>query len=233
MMLISAIQKFQRVMDGALSPNTLHWYSVKLAPLGKALGEKKVKMITTDDLREWRAVLSGRALSPWTLHGHIRGTRRLFKWLYLEGEIDRNPAESLELPVLPMEARKGIAYDDMRRMLDSARAHHPRDYALLSFLADTAARIGGASGLRLSDVDLTAGRAIVREKGNRSRAVYFKPATSSALARWLSVRDDYSPKSDHVFVSFRDGGCLSGRGLYSVLKRTAERAGVSERWNPT
>lgn len=232
MIVQAAVEKFRRAMCGVLSPRTLYWYGVKLSPLLKAFGDREVKSLALDDFRELRAALAGRGLSPWTLHGHLRAMRRLFKWLCTEGVIESNPTQSLELPRLPMEARKGIAYNDMRLMLEAARAHHPRDHALMMFLADTAARIGGASGLRLSDIDLDAGRAIVREKGNRERAVYFKPSTSAALARWLDVRAGYSPQSDHVFISLRDGGRLSGRALYSVLKRTAERAGVSERWNP-
>lgn len=146
--------------------------------------------------------------------------------------LESNPAARLELPDLPNEPPKDISHADMVRMLETARASDIRDYALVCFLADTGCRVGGAAGLRLSDLKLDQGRALVREKGRggkrKARHVYLKERTVNVLQSWLSVRP--REKGDAVFVGAQ--GPLTESGIYQVLKRLASKAGVDGHHNP-
>lgn len=210
----------------------MRWYRVKLKPFADKFSKKKLSAITVDELRRWRSELARREISEWTLHGHIRAVRHLFVWLVAEGKLDHNPATRLELPRLTITPRQGIANGDMLKMIRAAKKNNPRDYALLCFLADTGCRVGGVVGLRWEDVDLKQGIAFVTEKGNKSRPVFMLPRTIRALKRWHRAGHKLKPKGNYVFMSFRTGNAILGRGIYSALKRIAQRAGVTERWNP-
>ena len=247
MKLREAISVYLQAIQGEVSSKTHIWYTYKLRNLGETLGEKDIESVTADDLRHWRASLMARkerwsghpyretrkgALSPHTINGYIRACRRLFRWLNTEDYISANPALKLKSIRTPDEEPKAAAEEDIRCMLQTARATSARDYALLCFLVDTGARAGGVVSLTLDRLDLERRRALVIEKSQkreRVRRVFFTEETRQALEEWLAVRPE--AESDHVFLGVH-GKPLSVSGLYHVLKRLAKKAGIKGRFNP-
>lgn len=251
MQLSCAITAYLTAHRGIVSPKTLRIYRQSLDQVLAHLGDRSTGQITLDDLRAFRAALFDRReryakntmrprecgpLSPWTIHGHIRVVRQLFRWLAEEQKIDHNPAARLELPELGNEPPKGITESDLKRMLDYAELRSARDYALVMFVADTAARLGGVTGLCLTDLQLRRGRAVVREKGRhgrcKARIVYLTPPTCSAMRAWLKERDQHpmSTESERIFIGNK--GALTADGIYLVFRRIAQRAGIKGRFNP-
>lgn len=220
MLLHELLSKFYLSLEGTVSPRTIRWYRERLTPL-KRLSDQPVTDVRPDDLYQIYAdlVQSGQ-YSVYTLHGFVRAWRRLFRWAHLEGFIDSNPASRLRFPQLPDEPPKGISDADIVKMLRACT--NIRDRAIILFLTDTGARLGGVAGLKIDDLDLERRRALVREKGRRARFVFFSEATSQALREWLASRHDNDPR---VFP-------LSPEGIYSMLRRCAQRAGIKGRWNP-
>ena len=98
-----------------------------------------------------------------------------------------------------------------------------RDRAVILFLMDTGCRVGGLCGLRLSDLDLDRGLAVVTEKGRRTRYVMFTPTTREALRAWLEVRPD---KGSGVFVGLgnKSNGALTPNGVATMLSRRSKKA---------
>ena len=227
MQLAEAVERFLRSLDGVKSAATVKWYHRRLSALAAFLGQQETADVTTDDLRRWRATYNGR-VSVWTLHGYVRAVRRLFRWLVDEGLLTDSPARRLELPRLPEEPRKGISDNDRDKIIEAARQTGPRDYALVLFLADTLCRVGGLVGLRVFDLDLDAGEALVHEKGDKSRTVFILDDTVDALRAWLKERGD--PGSHYVFTGKK--GRLSTWGIYQILERLAKSADVKRNWNP-
>ena len=238
MQLSTAMQEFDLSRVGR-SPATRAWYTRMLDPLIDFLDDAHISEITASDLRRWHVDLEGRdvrwgeqrpmengGLSPYTINAHLRACRIFFRWLLEEGYIDSNPTRRLDVPALPDAPPKAISNSDVEKMLEMAQADGARSYAIVCFLADTACRIGGLVGLMIHDLDLEHRRAVVHEKGNHSRTVYFCEVTADTLRTWLKVRPD---RGDHVFVGQR--GPLTGSGVYQILKRLAKMAGV-KRFNP-
>jgi len=221
-----ALSLFLTSLDGAKSPATIAWYRQRLAGLEAQLGRMGVDQVSVNDLRSWRAKLGQRNLSVWTVHGHTRAARRFFAWLVTEGKLKASPAKRLELPRLTYEPRKGIEFDDMLKIVEAARGS-PRDYALVLFLADTAARCGGVANLKVEDLELLRGRAMVHEKGSKARLVYLLPRTCQALRDYLCGR-----RNGPVFLARWSCKGLKPGGIYQVLERLARCCGVTERWNP-
>jgi site-specific recombinase XerD len=240
-----ALARFLLSLDGVKSVQTVTWYRRRLSSLVAFLGNAPVEAVSVDDLRRWRAGLAARTcryehhpfrheplkggLSPFTLHGYVRAARRWFAWLFDEGMLPANPAARLELPKLPRAGRKGLSQLEMQRMIEAARASGiARDYAVVMFLACSLCRVGGLVGLRLGDLDLERGRALVREKGEKERTVYLERHAVNALRAWLVLRPDVP--HDFVFVG-RRGLPMTGNGVYQMLKRLAKAAGV-KKFNP-
>jgi integrase/recombinase XerD len=167
------------------------------------------------------------------MHANLRAVKRLFHWCLAEGHITCDPTVRLRLTPLAKEPPKAVSDDDLVRLLDAAAGSGPRDLALVAFIADTACRCAGAAGARLSELDIDQRCAVVREKGQKQRAVFFGSETALALLQWLDVRPP--DPSDALFVNWRDGGFLSPTGVYQVFKRLARAAGLIDdgrRYNP-
>lgn len=229
MMLSEAVEAFLLSCDGCKAPATLTWYEQRLRSLLTFLGEDAcLESVTISDLRRFRSSLAGKG-SVWTLHGSCRAVRRFFRWLCDEGRLSHNPALRLELPRLPKGRARGIEHGDLRKMLSAAADLGARELALCWFFYSTGARRGGVVGLRLSDLHLEHRYALVCEKNAKTRMVPLIAEAVAALRAWLSVRPKVA--DEHVFIG-RRGLPLSGNGVYKVLRRVAEAAGVDGQWNP-
>lgn len=245
MKLIEAINIFLTSMVGLRSINTIIWYKNRLPDLAKYLGDKYISQITIQDLRQWRADLFNRSvryvnhpyqspklggLSIFTIHQFIRGAKKFFNWLEQEGLINNNPARTLELPSLPKQKPRGIE-PELFRSIANALVNRPRDLAIVYFLADTGCRVGGLCGLRIKHIDLPNRTAIVTEKGEISRSVFYLDNTADYLKSWLQIR----PVSNHdyLWVAYRNPhNPLLPSGVYEMLKKVSCNLGYETGFNP-
>jgi site-specific recombinase XerD len=225
--LSEAIREFEIDID---SRATRRVYLYTLNKLLVFLGDVEIETIDINALRRWREQVSEAGLSIHTFHRDIRQCRRFFNWLIDEHHLRDSPAARLKLPRLPRgEPPKAISEADLERIIDYARAHGtPRDYAVVRFLAESGGRVGGMVGLKTGDLDLPAGEALVREKGDKTRVVRFGPRTVVAFRAYLLVRR--RDRGDRVFLGKR--GPLTPSGVYRLLQRLAAHAGVEGRFNP-
>jgi integrase len=246
------IDDFYISMESVVSKSTITWYKSRIPSLLSYFGEDRdVSSITIGDLRRWRLSIANvkvkyanhptrkkieGSYSPSTIHQYVRACRRLFRWMKDEDIIQENPAKRLELPPVPIEIRRGIKMENEISIIAAAR-NNPRDYAITRFLADTAARVGGVSGLKLDDLELEKRRAFVHEKGrggnNKTRAVFYSEETAGALRAWLAVRP-HIENLDYVFLGKFHGHYdrLYEGGIYHMLERYAKKLGIPKGYNP-
>ena len=126
--------------------------------------------------------------------------------------------------------------EEVKRMIESTE--NPRDRALISLMAESGARAGEISTIRLKDISWNDRGIIltIRCKGSKSKFGRRIPlcACAADIKRWVN---DYHPfKNDPeapLFTSFVDRRKpktnLKVDGIATVLRRVAIRAGVEER----
>lgn len=238
------------IADGRTT-RTVGDYRQKLGVLLAFLGDRPVDQITASDLRRFVADLRTRG-TRWTGHpnrpettgglsaasvaGYIRCAKRLFSFLQEEEIITSNPAKRIKGSKPKRGEPKGISREDLRRLLQTTAGDAPneiRNHALVLFLADTGCRVGGLVGLRMADLDLDAGTAVVVEKGEKTRHVFFSDLTRAALSAWLAVRPE--TQSDHVWIKLGEKGpgeVMTTQAVREVLRRLKASAGVKGPCNP-
>lgn len=211
---------------------TVSSYDDRIKQFIKVLGgDTPISKIATNDIRQYLADRR-QTLAKATVDSDIRSLHRFFKWSAEEYDIP-NPMKNIRRPKPAQAKVKAINPADFIKMLEATTDDDMgiRDRALLSFLADTGARRGGAEGLQKSDVDLVRRRALVTEKGMKQREVRFSYYTSRLLNQWFLA---HPGGTEYVFVSLRDSNkveALTGSGIYQICKRIGRKAGV-ERYNP-
>ena len=228
-----------KTADG-LSDRTVTCYRRTLSYLLAFVGDKEVGAVTVTDLRAYLADLRtrqghGAVLSVFTIASYLTMTKAFFSWLAADGVIVENPARRIKKQKGKRDQPKAIDTEDLRKMLDAsegASVEKRRARAVLLFLADTGCRAGGLVGLKLTDLHLDQGHALVMEKGAKSRRVYLNPPTVAALRAWLLARPATALPYVFIGLRFHAESKLTPSGLFQVIRRVARLAGVTGRFNP-
>jgi integrase/recombinase XerD len=172
----------------------------------------------------------------------VVAVRGFHKFCVREGLTETDPAAAVKPPVPPQRLPKALSVDEVTRILSAAAGADAepavlttRDAALLEFLYGTGARISEAVGLDVDDIDVEAAAVLLRGKGGKERVVpvgtYARDALSAYLVRGrpdLVVRGRGTPA---LFLNAR-GGRLSRQSAWTVLRRAAQRAGISKEISP-
>jgi site-specific recombinase XerD len=215
--------------DG-LREKTLKWYRSLLGKLTVKLENPELTAITTSQIRSYLIDLRKAGLSEDTVHGHTRALHRFFRWCALEYDLP-NPMGHIKYPKQPKpKLPKAVSIGDVIKLFEVCddSPMGKRNKAILAFLLDTGCRAAGVCGLTLDALDLERQRAIVLEKGQELRTVFFNQATAGLLSAWLMVRN---PASRFVFHA-KSGGRLRTDSLGLLMQRLKARAGVTGRVNP-
>ncbi|HET6741683.1 MAG TPA: site-specific tyrosine recombinase XerD [Kribbella sp.] len=172
----------------------------------------------------------------------VVAVRGFHKFCVREGLTETDPAAAVKPPVPPQRLPKALSVDEVTRILSAAAGADAepavlatRDAALLEFLYGTGARISEAVGLDVDDIDVEAAAVLLRGKGGKERVVpvgtYARDALSAYLVRGrpdLVLRGRGTPA---LFLNAR-GGRLSRQSAWTVLRRAAQRAGISKEISP-
>jgi integrase len=211
---------------GAQIPTTARSYWYVLRSLQEFVGPARpLAAVRPEMLIEYVQTLHERPTlkSPASFNKHIKTIRTFFNWAVKAGLLDQSPANGLKRARLPQAIPREKAMSDAAyaQLVDYAR-WTPRYLALVLFLGDTGCRIGGATGLRWSEIDFAERRAVVTEKGLPARPVWFGEACARALLAWRSkhtMRD-----GDYVFQ--KHGRRLRNDSLGLLFERICQRAGI-------
>ncbi|MGB1285002.1 MAG: tyrosine-type recombinase/integrase [Aggregatilineales bacterium] len=217
------------VFLGDKKPATAAVYRDILRSLQKYLDDCDVCDVTRMHLKRYQSYLrarnwKGKPLSQATINKYAKTTRVFFNWLKDEGVISESPGGAMVLIrvnnyVSADKAASDHEFASLRQYFIQEGKH--RNLALLLFLNDTGCRVGGAARLPVSDVDFDNMRAIVTEKGDKTRAVTFGRECRKALRFWLDYRN-----ASGGYVFSRDGSAIKGSGLSRALRRASQRLGL-------
>ncbi len=173
----------------------------------------------------------------------VVAVRGFHRFAVRDGLTESDPAASVRPPTPAKRLPKALTLAEVESILDAAGvADTPlalRDRALLEVLYGTGARISEAVGLVVDDLDLVDGTVLLRGKGSKERLVpvgsFARTAVETYLVRARPVLAGNLPVSRQgspaLFLNSR-GGRLSRQSAWTVLTKTAERAGVTKDVSP-
>ena len=178
----------------------------------------------------------------------VVAVRGFHKFAVKDGLARLDPSVGVRPPSPAKRLPKALPLADVEAILDAAGAPGTvlslRDRALLELLYGTGARISEAVGLDVDDLDLGDGEAggsvLLRGKGSKERIVpvgrYAREAISAYLTRArpdlvAAGADGVSKGGPALFLNAR-GGRLSRQSAWTVIVKSAERAGVRAEVSP-
>ena len=168
----------------------------------------------------------------------VVAVRGFHKFCLREGITTVDPAAAVKPPAPPKRLPKALSVDEVTRVL--AQGKDPsvldlRDVALLEFLYGTGARISEAVGLDVDELDLESGAVRLFGKGSKERVVpvgsYARDAVTAYLVRGRPELVRRGRGTPALFLNAR-GSRLSRQSAWTVLRRAAERAGITKEISP-
>jgi integrase/recombinase XerD len=158
--------------------------------------------------------------------------RGFYKWLLLDKRIRHDPTVNIESPKAWKVLPKALAESETAEMLDTAtvaatgaagNAVALRDRAILELLYAGGLRVSELTGLRAEDLQLDAGRALVRGKGDKERVVPLGRAAVEALTEYLQRGRpllDKGHRGSGLFLS-QQGRTLTRGWIWELVKRSS------------
>jgi site-specific recombinase XerD len=203
------------------SPHTVAAYRRDLADFERFLTARRgepprAESVTEEDVRAYLRELTRRGLAARTV------ARRL---------------ATLKGPRLPKRLPPFLSEQELERLLDGPgweeEARPARDRAILELFYGTGIRLSELVGLRVRDLDLSAGLIQVRGKGNRERRVPVGEKALEALAAYRAeiVAAEASARGQESPLFPGRKGAISRRTVQRIvtrhLRRIARRARLS------
>lgn len=169
----------------------------------------------------------------------IQGIRALFKFLLMTDVIEQNPADHIITPYIDKKMPEILERSEIKQMMDVidvSTAYGFRNRLTIELLYSTGMRVSEFINLRLSDIHYNEEYLDIIGKGNKER---FIPIDGKVLQdlklyidRYRVHQKNMEEYTDFVFLSEKRGKKLTRQFIFTMLKKTAERAGIHKKVHP-
>lgn len=229
-------------LERSLSKNSIEAYANDLNKLEQYsiafLNNKTPLNFELNHLQAFVKWISEMGFSPTSQARIISGIKTFYKFLLLENEIQRSPAELLESP---KTTRKLPVYlsieeiDKLQSQIDRSTPEGERNMTLLETLYSCGLRVTELVTLKISDLHLPEDYIKVTGKGNKERLVPIGKSAKKLLTNYIHKIRVHLPvkknAGDYIFLN-RRGGPLSRVMVFYIIKDLAAKAGIRKKMSP-
>jgi integrase/recombinase XerD len=234
---LSAFLDYLRVERGS-AKLTIAAYSSDLAQFAGFL-EKRHQALTAarrEDVRDFIQELFSNSLDGRSVGRKLSAIRHLYRYLLLDGKIDKDPTLNIDSPkqwkVLPKslsrdEVEATLAATHPRNETARAQALALRDRAMLEMLYAGGVRVSEVADARLEDLKLDMGYVLVRGKGDKECMVPLGVPAQEALQQYLKNSREVlaKPRSLPLLFLGARGRRLSRERIWQLVARAAQTGG--------
>lgn len=204
----------------------------RLAAWARA-ADKQLTELTQSDISTWSMALLRSGLSARSVARKLSAASGFYKFLVRDGHCAQNPAAEVAAPGQGSYLPVALTLEQVERMLeapDTVTAKGVRDRALLELFYACGVRVSELVGLKIGDVDLSAGQLRCFGKGSKQRKV---PIGRSAV-NWVTThlrRNCATPaardRKQPLFVG-RGGRALTREWAWAIVKHYARQTGLAD-----
>lgn len=169
----------------------------------KESDESHVDLHTIDRLmiRLWLGVLNEDGLKRSTIARKVASVRSFFKYCFIRGGIEKNPAHLLIVPKKEKKLPQTVQVEDIERLMQLTDENTPesnQDRAILELFYATGIRLSELTNLNLTNLDLNGRQVSVIGKGNKQRIVPLGNKAIQACKNHLCTRPElFGKRTDH------------------------------------
>ena len=223
-------------VEKGLSANTVAAYRRDLLKFDEFSKKRKLTLeaVKRDDLVDFLSSLYHQKLESRTVARHLVTLRNFFRFAQVKEMIQNDPSLNLESPKIRRSLPGYLRLEEVEKLLAQPDEKTPiglRDRAMLEVLYSSGLRVSELIGLRVMDLDRTAGCLRCIGKGDKERIVPIGRKATALVERYLR---DARPKllgkgslanTPALFLN-RRGAALSRVGVWKILSAYGRRAGL-------
>lgn len=207
--------------------------------LSKFIGDPKIDNITLDDIMRfmrWYSQRPGRhgSCNKISVSTQMSTIKTFFKWLDQYKNI--KPFEH-SLIIVPVSRYSRVTYltkDEFCMIvnsIDTGKNEGLRLRAMLETFMSTGARFSGILHLKVSDIDLERGEAIIRSKGGEYMQVYLNRRAIHWIKRYLLTRNDKCPYLWVTTLRRKEPRRLLSSSFSSQVLALKKKSPVAKDWS--
>jgi integrase/recombinase XerD len=227
-------------LESGHSANTVEAYMRDLRRLGEFATSKSIRdpgKLTRPLLRDFVFLLKDLGLSAASIRRSVSAIRTYFGFLVAEGRVSDDPSDRLQSPRRGRVLPAVLSVSEAEALLGAPKVDQPlawRDRALLELAYGAGLRVSELCNLALTDLLLPENLVRVFGKGSKERLVPLGRNAIGAVSVYLHTMRpelDRGRSRGRVFLNAR-GEPLSRVGAWGIVKRAAERAGITKTVTP-
>ena len=231
------IDKFMNYLkvEKNASDHTIVNYSVDLEMFKNFLGDKEIETVDHLSLRRFLAELRTRNYAKRTTARKLASLRSLFRFLFREGYIKKNPITAISTPKLDKKLPVFLDTVKIDRLLSAPSDKDLaglRDRAMLETLYSSGLRVSELVGMDIGDVDFISGVIKVTGKGHKERIVPIGEPALAAITKYSDKKPEGKVRDDKaVFLNSR-GTRITDRSIRRILDAHIKKCSISEKISP-
>jgi integrase/recombinase XerD len=226
-------------VERRLAGHTLESYARDLSALAAFADEtgRQAEALDRASLEEFVRRQMTRGLSPRSVARAVAAVRGFYRFLVVDRQLDRNPADDLRPPRAWPALPKFLSLEEVDRLIaqpDTTTARGLRDRAMIELLYATGLRVSELVGVRAADLHLDEQYLTCIGKGSKERIVPIGEQAADWLTRYQSTARRELMKgraAARLFLNAR-GGALSRVGFWKILKLHGRAAGLPRTISP-
>ena len=227
-------------LEKSLSVNSIKAYKNDIQKLEKYFSDSNSAitpaMVTYTDLKSFLIWYSNDNKNTRTQSRVLSGIRAFYKFLLIEGEINKNPASLIESPKIGLKLPEILSINEIDRMIeeiDLSKQEGHRNKAIIETLYGCGLRVTELVNLRLTDIHYSEEFIIVTGKGEKQRLI---PISNKALKEIDLYKNDRNKlpvihDQNTVFLN-RRGAKLTRAMIFRIIKDLAAKAGIKKNISP-
>lgn len=226
-------------LERGLSAHTAEAYAVDAGHLFDFASERGLALeeIREDDLHQLICSVRDLGIQPRSQARMIAGIRAFFRYLKMEGRIERDPSELLESPRLGRTLPDVLSVaeiDAMTAAIDPSKEESLRNRAIIETLYGSGLRVSELLDLRLSRLNLKEGYLIVEGKGSKQRLVPVSPLAAELILDYMEqrIRGPIKPGNSDILFLNRRGAAMSRVMVFYIVRDLAAAAGIEKKVSP-
>lgn len=228
-------------LERALSNNSIEAYRNDIKKFIQYLEAKGLSLlphqIESDHLQNFIHWINELGISPRSQSRVISGIKSYYKYLLIENYIQKDPTELLETPKIGRELPKVLSVDEIDQLIqaiDLSQAEGQRNKAIIETIYSCGLRVSELINLKISNLYFKEGFIRIIGKGNKERLIPISQKATKEIKLYFEDRNKLSINPEHEDILFlnRRGRQLTRVMVFTVIKRLAEKAGLSKDISP-
>jgi integrase/recombinase XerD len=230
-------------VERRLADHTLESYARDLRALARFAAGRDTRLDRLDraalDAFVRQQMESG--LSPRSVARGVAAIRGFYRYLVLERQLTKHPAEDLRPPRAWPALPRFMSLEEVDTLIAAPDISTPlglRDRAMIELLYATGMRVSELIGVRAVDLHFDEQYLTCLGKGRKERIIPMGDQAAHWLKRYerdarpvLASAKHASTRAARLFVNAR-GGPLTRVGFWKILKRYGQRAGLPSDLSP-